>query len=75
MKDEGLQKIYSNPIYLEYLRRHPKWYYYLDLDSKYLNDFLRVVQKESKTTTYDKLESLRTKVNFVSSFIKYMTKE
>lgn len=74
MKDEVLQKIYSNPIYLEYLRRHPKWYYYLDLDSKYLNEFLRVVQKESKTTTYDKLENIKKQINFASSMINYFRK-
>lgn len=74
MKDEVLHKIYSNPIYLEYLRRHPKWYYYLDLDPKYLNDFLRVVQKESKTTTYDKLENIKKQINFASSMINYFRK-
>ncbi len=74
MKDEVLQKIYNNEIYLEYLRRHPKWYYYLDLDSKYMQEFERVVKKESKTTTYDKLENLKKQINFASSIINYFRK-
>ena len=48
--------------------------YYLDLDSKYLNDFLRVVQKESKTTTYDKLEiiDIAKKINtYETSILPY----
>lgn len=74
MSDEVLNKIYSNIYYLEYLRRHPKWYYYLDLDPKYFQEFERVVKKESKTTTYDKLESLKNQINFASSMINYFRK-
>ncbi len=74
MSDEVLNKIYSNSYYLEYLRRHPKWYYYLDLDPKYFQEFERVVKKESKTTTYDKLESLKNQINFASSMINYFRK-
>lgn len=74
MTDEVLNKIYSNSYYLEYLRRHPKWYYYLDLDPKYMQEFERVVKKESKTTTYDKLETLKKQINFASSMINYFRK-
>lgn len=74
MTDEVLNKIYSNSYYLEYLRRHPKWYYYLDLDPKYMQEFERVVKKESKTTTFDKLETLKKQINFASSMINYFRK-
>ena len=74
MRDEVLRKIYSNEYYLEYLRRHPKWYYYLDLNPKYIEDFERVVKKESKTTAYDKLENLKKQINFASSVINYFRK-
>ena len=32
MDKEILDKIYKSKEYLEYLRYHPKWYYYLDSD-------------------------------------------
>lgn len=73
MRDEVLKKIYSNPQYLDYLRRHPKWYYYLDLDPKYLNDFERVVKKALKITTYDKLEQLKNQINFASAMLRYFS--
>lgn len=73
MKDEILKKLYDNEAYLDYLRRHPKWYYYLDLDPKYFNDFERVVKKALKITTYDKLESLKNQINFASAMVKYFS--
>ena len=30
MKKEIMEKIYRDPKVLDYLRHHPKWYYYLD---------------------------------------------
>lgn len=73
VKDEVIQKLYANPIYLDYLRRHPKWYYYLDLDPKYFSDFERTVKRELKLTTYDKLEALKRQISFASSLINYFT--
>jgi hypothetical protein len=75
MREDILKKIYSDSKYLEYIRYHPKWYYYLDQNPNLFIEFEKTLKKELKITTYDKLESLRKKVNFVSSFIKYMTKE
>ena len=75
MREDILKKIYSDSKYLEYIRYHPKWYYYLDQNPNLFIEFEKALKKELKITTYDKLESLRKKVNFVSSFIKYMTKE
>ena len=74
MREDILQKIYSNPNYLQYLRYHPKWYYYLDSDPNNFKAFERIVQKEYKITTYDKLEKLKNQINFFSSMINYFTK-
>lgn len=73
MKDEVIKKLYENEQYLDYLRRHPKWYYYLDLNPKYYDEFERVVKKAYKLTTYDKLESIKNQINFASSMIKYFS--
>ena len=74
MRDDILEKLYNNPVYLDYLRKHPKWYYYLDSDPNNFKVFERVVQKEYKITTYDKLEKLKNQINFFSSMINYFTK-
>lgn len=71
MKQEILEKLYANEQYLYYLRQHPKWYYYLDLDPKYYDEFERVVKKELKITSYDKLESLKNQISFASSMLRY----
>lgn len=75
MREDILKKIYSDARYLEYIRYHPKWYYYLDQDPSLFSVFENNLKKDLKITTYDRLESLRKKINFASSFIKYMTKE
>ena len=43
MREDILQKIYNNPKYLEYLRYHPKWYYYLDENRYGLVDLILVI--------------------------------
>lgn len=73
MRDEVINKLYANEQYLNYLRYHPKWYYYLDLSPEYFTEFERVVKKALKITTYDKLESIKKQVNFASSMIKYFS--
>lgn len=66
-----MEKIYQNPEMLDYLRRHPKWYYYMDSNPKNYDVFVNVVKKELKETTYDKLEKIKNRVNFASSLINY----
>lgn len=66
-----MEKIYQSPEMLEYLRRHPKWYYYMDSNHKNFDVFVNVVRKELKETTYDKLEKIKNRVNFASSLINY----
>lgn len=75
MDKDILNRIYEKEQYLEYLRYHPKWYYYLDQNPNLFSEFEKALKKELKITTYDQLESLRKKINFASSFIKYLTKE
>ncbi|HEY8395331.1 MAG TPA: YlbE-like family protein [Bacilli bacterium] len=75
MRDEVIFKLYANEHYLDYLRRHPKWYYYLDLDPKYFSEFERVVKKSLKMTTYDRLEALKNQVNFAGAMIKYLASQ
>ena len=74
MREDILQKLYSNPKYLEYLRYHPKWYYYLDENPNNYSIFERTVKEELKTTTYDKLEKLKKQINFATKFMEYFKK-
>ncbi|HHX79587.1 MAG TPA: hypothetical protein GX692_00780 [Acholeplasmataceae bacterium] len=75
MRDEIILKLYANEQYLDYLRRHPKWYYFLDLDPQYFSEFERVVKKALKLTTSDRLETLKNQVNFAGSLIKYLASQ
>lgn len=74
MREDILQKIYSNPKYLEYLRYHPKWYYYLDENPNNYSIFERTVKEELKITTFDKLEKLKKQINFATKFMEYFKK-
>ena len=74
MREDILEKIYSNPNYLQYLRYHPKWYYYLDENPNNYSIFERTVKQELKITTYDKLEKLKKQINFVTKFMDYFKK-
>ncbi|CCY07464.1 MAG: YlbE-like family protein [Bacilli bacterium] len=74
MDQEILKKIYNTKEYLEYLRYHPKWYYYLDENPLNFRSFENVVKKEYKITSYDKLEKMKSKINFFTSMINYLNK-
>lgn len=67
--------LYNNPIYLDYLRHHPKWYPVLDDDNRNLDIFINEVKKELKLTPYDRLEDVKKKISFVSSMINYFTEK
>lgn len=69
-----LEKIYNNDYYLEFLRNNPKWYYYLDSDPKNFKIFEDKVKRQYKITSYDKLEKIKGKINFVNSMVSYFTK-
>lgn len=74
MDADILEKIYEKKEYLEYLRYHPKWYYYLDSNRENFKLFENVVKKEYKITTYDRLDKIKGQINFVSSMINYFSK-
>ena len=74
MKKEILDKIYNTDEYLEYLRYHPKWYYYLDENPNNYSIFERTVKEELKITTFDKLEKLKKQINFATKFMEYFKK-
>ena len=67
-----LNKIYENDLYLDYLRYHPKWYVILNDNPTLYNDFEKVVKKEYKITSYDKIENLKKQIDFVNGIIKYL---
>lgn len=67
-----LQKIYSNPMYLNYLRYHPKWYVILNQNPSAYSDFEKELKVNLKITTADKIENLRKQIDFINSMIKYM---
>lgn len=71
MTDEILIKLYNNERYLEYLRRNPKWYYYLDLDPKNYSLFEKEVKESLNLTLNDKIEAFKKQLNFASSIMRY----
>lgn len=74
MTDEILIKLYKNQHYLDYLRRNPKWYYYLDLDPKNYTHFEREAKVALNLTWNDRLEAFKKQLNFASSIMKYFKK-
>ncbi len=71
MRADILEKLYANEVYLEYLRYHPKWYYYLEQNPQNYIVFENKVKQELKLTTYDKLEKMKKQINFASKMINY----
>jgi hypothetical protein len=74
LRDEIMKKIYDNEQYLDFLRRNPKWYYYLDQDPKNYKLFEENAKKVLRLTSYDKLDRLKKQVSFASAMINYFTK-
>lgn len=66
-----LSKIYSNPLYLEYLRYHPNWYVILNNDENMYKEFEKEIKVAYKITAYDRIESLKKQVDFVNGMLKY----
>lgn len=71
MRDEILQKLYANPQYLEYLRYHPKWYYFLEQNPNNYISFEKQVKEDLKITTFDKLEKAKKQITFASRLMEY----
>ena len=72
MRDEILNKLYNNSVYLEYLRYHPKWYMILEKNPQLFKEFENELKKDLKITTYDKIENLKKQINFINGIIKYL---
>ena len=72
MDQSVLTLMYQNPVYLKYLRYHPKWYMILEKNPAYYKEFEKELKKDLKITTYDKIENLKKQINFVNGIIKYL---
>ena len=71
MDRDIMDKIYQDERMLDYLRYHPKWYYYLDQNPSNFVKFEKQVKEDLKITTYDKLEKARKQIDFASKLIEY----
>ena len=67
-----LNKIYENELYLDYLRYHPKWYVILNDNPFNYTEFEKIVKKEYKITSYDKIDNLKKQIDFINGMIKYL---
>ena len=72
MVNEITSKLYSNPLYLEYLRYHPNWYIILNKNPMSYSDFEKEVKIKLKLTTADKISNLQKKIEFVNGIVKYL---
>ena len=72
MVNEITSKLYSNPLYLEYLRYHPNWYIILNKNPMRYSDFEKEVKIKLKLTTADKISNLQKKIEFVNGIVKYL---
>lgn len=72
MQKAVLDKIYENPLYLEYLRYHPKWYVILNNNPAMYKEFEKEIKTTYKLTAYDKIENFRKQIDFLSGMIKYL---
>lgn len=72
MRSDILYKIYSNDLYLTYLRYHPKWYVILNKYPNAYNDFEKELKKELKITTADKIEQLKKQIDFINGMLTYL---
>ena len=73
MIEEITSKLYQNPVYLEYLRYHPKWYIALNRYPESYKDFEKEVKL--KLTVSDKVENLRKQIEFINGMIKYLNSQ
>ena len=72
MRQDILSKLYTNDLYLTYLRYHPKWYVILNENPNAYSEFEKEVKINLKLTTYDKIDNLRKQVDFINGIVKYL---
>ena len=75
MIEEITSKLYQNPVYLEYLRYHHKWYIALNRYPESYKDFEKEVKVKLKLTVSDKVENLRKQIEFINGMIKYLNSQ
>lgn len=68
-----LEKLYSNDIYLNYIRYNPRWYVVLNRNPSAISDFEKEVKVNLKMTTSDKIENLRKQIDFINGMLKYIS--
>lgn len=73
MRNDILQKIYANDLYLTYLRYHPNWYIILNQQPTAYSSFEKEVKTTLKITAADKIDNLRKQVDFINGIIKYLS--
>ncbi len=73
MRNDILQKIYANDLYLTYLRYHPNWYVILNEQPNAYSAFEKEVKTTLKITTADKIDNLRKQVDFINGIIRYLS--
>ncbi|MCM1259989.1 MAG: YlbE-like family protein [Anaeroplasma bactoclasticum] len=68
-----LEKLYSNDVYLNYIRYNPRWYVVLNRNPSAISDFEKEVKVNLKMTTSDKIETLRKQIDFINGMLKYIS--
>lgn len=70
-----LNYLYNNPIYLQYLRYHPRWYKILYYSPEYFDEFINEANIEMHLTKKDSFAQFNKKLSFVSSLLEYLAKK
>jgi hypothetical protein len=75
MDQSILRMIYSNDVYLNYLRYHPKWYVILNKNPSAYVDFEKQLRTDLKITSVDKIEQLKKQIDFISGMLNYLNSQ
>ncbi len=70
-----MKYFYDNPLHLEYLRYHPRWYKILYHEPSMLSSFIEEANRELHLTKRDSLLEFNKKLSFVSSLMQYLAKK
>jgi hypothetical protein len=70
-----MKYFYDNPIHLEYLRYHPRWYKILHYEPSMLPSVIEEANRELHLTKRDSLLEFNKKLSFVSSLMQYLAKK
>ena len=72
MKKEILDLLYTNDMYLTYLRYHTKLYIILNDNPNLYSEFEKELKVNLKLTTADKIDNLRKQIDFINGIVKYL---